>query len=138
MEAGQTISLVPPQLLISWKAHLDSVADILYVDSLQLVISAGQDRDVKAWKLSGDAIGTDGPAEAQSCTMALPGPDPVRTQAGINLISHGVGVSDHSSCLSSNSITRCESVQLSIQQSVHPLIHSSAQHYLPLHIRSYI
>nr|XP_014334863.1 PREDICTED: EF-hand calcium-binding domain-containing protein 8 [Bos mutus] len=60
VEAGQTISLVPPQLLISWKAHLDSVADILYVDSLQLVISAGQDRDVKAWKLSGDAIGTFG------------------------------------------------------------------------------
>lgn len=92
------------------------MADILYVDSLQLVISAGQDRDVKAWKLSGDAIGTEGPAEAQSCPMALPGPgpDPVRAQAGINLISHGVGVSDHSSCLSSSSITRCESVQLSI------------------------
>ncbi|XP_059753225.1 EF-hand calcium-binding domain-containing protein 8 [Balaenoptera ricei] len=60
VEAGQTISLVPPKLLIIWKAHLDSVADILYVDSLQLVISAGQDRDVKAWKLSGDAIGTFG------------------------------------------------------------------------------
>ncbi|XDB56655.1 hypothetical protein AB1E18_010118 [Capra hircus] len=60
VEAGQTISLIPPQLLTTWKAHLDSVADILYVDSLQLVISAGQDRDVKAWKLSGDAIGTFG------------------------------------------------------------------------------
>lgn len=129
---------MPPQLLTTWKAHLDSVADILYADSLQLVISAGQDRDVKAWKLSGDAIGTDGPAEAQSCPMAFPDPDPVRTQAGINLISHEVGVLDHSNCLSSDSITRCESVQLSIQQSVHPLIHSPAQHYLPLHIRSYI
>nr|XP_044604426.1 EF-hand calcium-binding domain-containing protein 8 isoform X2 [Equus asinus] len=58
--AGQTISLVPPKLLITWKGHLGSVADILYVDSFQLVISAGQDRDVKAWKLTGDAIGTFG------------------------------------------------------------------------------
>ncbi|XP_006144052.1 EF-hand calcium-binding domain-containing protein 8 isoform X1 [Tupaia chinensis] len=57
---GQTISLVPPKLLITWKGHLDSVADILYVESFQLVISAGQDRNVKAWKLSGDAIGTFG------------------------------------------------------------------------------
>ncbi|XP_073736655.1 EF-hand calcium-binding domain-containing protein 8 isoform X9 [Callorhinus ursinus] len=60
--AGQTISLVPPKLLNSWKGHLDSVADILYVDSFQLVVSAGQDCDVKAWKLSGDTIGM-GPAE---------------------------------------------------------------------------
>ncbi|XP_010626723.2 EF-hand calcium-binding domain-containing protein 8 isoform X4 [Fukomys damarensis] len=59
---GQTISLVPPKLLITWKGHLESVADILYVESLQLIISAGQDWDVKAWKLSGDAIGM-GPAE---------------------------------------------------------------------------
>ncbi|KAM8776497.1 EF-hand calcium-binding domain-containing protein 8 [Rhynchonycteris naso] len=58
--AGQTISLAPPQLLISWKGHLDSVADIRYVDSFQLVISAGQDWNVKAWKCSGDAIGTFG------------------------------------------------------------------------------
>nr|XP_011764681.1 EF-hand calcium-binding domain-containing protein 8 isoform X2 [Macaca nemestrina] len=58
--AGHTISLVPPTLLITWKGHLDSVADILYVDNFQLVISAGQDRDVKAWKLSGDDIGTFG------------------------------------------------------------------------------
>ncbi|XP_048078063.1 EF-hand calcium-binding domain-containing protein 8 [Ursus arctos] len=58
--AGQTISLVPPKLLNTWKGHLDSVADILYVDSFQLVISAGQDCDVKAWKLSGDTIGTFG------------------------------------------------------------------------------
>ncbi|XP_069352658.1 EF-hand calcium-binding domain-containing protein 8 [Eulemur rufifrons] len=57
---GQTISLVPPKLLIAWKGHVDSVTDILYVDSFQLVISAGQDRNVKAWKLSGDAIGTFG------------------------------------------------------------------------------
>lgn len=60
---GQTISLVPPKLLIAWRGHVDSVTDILYVDSFQLVISAGQDRNVKAWKLSGDAIGT-GLAEA--------------------------------------------------------------------------
>ncbi|XP_053429725.1 EF-hand calcium-binding domain-containing protein 8 [Nycticebus coucang] len=58
--AGQTISLVPPLLLITWKAHLDSVADVLYVDSFQLVISAGQDQNVKAWKVSGKAIGTFG------------------------------------------------------------------------------
>lgn len=76
--AGQTISLVPPKLLITWKGHLGSVADILYVDSFQLVISAGQDRDVKAWKLTGDAIGMS-PAEAQPCPMALPVPVPVRT-----------------------------------------------------------
>ncbi|XP_077728841.1 EF-hand calcium-binding domain-containing protein 8 isoform X9 [Canis aureus] len=58
--AGQTISLVPPKLLNAWKGHLDSVADILYVDSFQLIISAGHDCDVKAWKLSGDTIGTFG------------------------------------------------------------------------------
>ncbi|XP_012908860.1 EF-hand calcium-binding domain-containing protein 8 [Mustela putorius furo] len=58
--AGQTISLVPPKLLNAWKGHLDSVADILYVDSFQLVVSGGQDGDVKAWKLSGDTIGTFG------------------------------------------------------------------------------
>ncbi|KAF5917883.1 hypothetical protein HPG69_010036 [Diceros bicornis minor] len=75
--AGQTISLVPPKLLITWKGHLDSVADILYVDSFQLVLSAGQDRDVKAWRLTGDAIGMS-PAEAQPCPMALPVPVPVR------------------------------------------------------------
>ncbi|KAM4842698.1 EF-hand calcium-binding domain-containing protein 8 [Thomomys bottae] len=57
---GQSISLVPPKLLISWKGHLDSVADIVYVDSFQVVISAGLDRNVRAWKLSGDAIGTFG------------------------------------------------------------------------------
>ncbi|XP_036274689.1 EF-hand calcium-binding domain-containing protein 8 [Pipistrellus kuhlii] len=57
---GQTISLAPPTLLMTWKGHLDSVADILYVDSYELVLSAGHDRDVKAWRLSGDAIGTFG------------------------------------------------------------------------------
>lgn len=57
---GQTFSLVPPPLLITWNSHLDSVTDILYVNSFQLVVSAGQDRDVKAWRLSGDAIGTFG------------------------------------------------------------------------------
>ncbi|XP_053056051.1 EF-hand calcium-binding domain-containing protein 8 isoform X5 [Acinonyx jubatus] len=58
--AGQTISLVPPKLLNTWKDHLDSVADILYVDTFQLVISAGQDCNVKARKLSGDTVGTFG------------------------------------------------------------------------------
>lgn len=76
--AGQTISLVPPKLLNAWKGHLDSVADILYVDSFQLIISAGHDCDVKAWKLSGDTIGM-GPAEAQPCHMAHHAPVPVRT-----------------------------------------------------------
>lgn len=75
--AGQTISLVPPKLLITWKGHLDSVADILYVDSFQLVLSAGQDRNVKAWKLSGDAIGMI-LLKLGLCPVALPGPAPVR------------------------------------------------------------
>ncbi|EHB11320.1 WD repeat-containing protein on Y chromosome [Heterocephalus glaber] len=69
---GQTISLVSPKLLITWKGHLESVADILYVDSLQLIISAGQDWDVKAWKLSDDATGTFGLSvwkRIQSATM---------------------------------------------------------------------
>ncbi|XP_031228216.1 EF-hand calcium-binding domain-containing protein 8 isoform X2 [Mastomys coucha] len=57
---GQTISLVPPPLLITWSSHLDNVTDILYVDSFRLVVSAGEDRDVKAWRLSGDTIGTFG------------------------------------------------------------------------------
>ncbi|XP_060044405.1 EF-hand calcium-binding domain-containing protein 8 [Erinaceus europaeus] len=57
---GQTISLVPPKLLAVWNGHSDSISDILYVNSLQVVLSAGLDRDVKAWKISGDAIGTFG------------------------------------------------------------------------------
>ncbi|KAM9249241.1 EF-hand calcium-binding domain-containing protein 8 [Dugong dugon] len=57
---GQTISLTPPKLLITWKGHLESVEDILYVDSFQMVISAGLDQNVKAWKLYGDAVGTFG------------------------------------------------------------------------------
>ncbi|OBS74417.1 hypothetical protein A6R68_15052, partial [Neotoma lepida] len=57
---GQTISLVPPPLLNTWSSHSESVADIMYVDIFQVVISAGEDRDVKAWKLSGDTIGTFG------------------------------------------------------------------------------
>nr|XP_048301496.1 EF-hand calcium-binding domain-containing protein 8 isoform X4 [Myodes glareolus] len=57
---GQTISLVPPPLLITWSSHLESVTDILYVDIFQLVVSASLDGDVKAWKLSGDNIGTFG------------------------------------------------------------------------------
>lgn len=68
--AGQTISLVPPKLLTTWKGHLDSVADILYVDSFQLVLSAGQDRNVKAWKLSGDAIGRSGILPRSWCTSS--------------------------------------------------------------------
>ncbi|XP_037838810.2 EF-hand calcium-binding domain-containing protein 8 isoform X2 [Chlorocebus sabaeus] len=72
--AGHTISLVPPTLLITWKGHLDSVADILYVDNFQLVISAGQDRDVKAWKLSGDAIGTFGLSVWKRLQDACDGP----------------------------------------------------------------
>ncbi|XP_052037678.1 EF-hand calcium-binding domain-containing protein 8 [Apodemus sylvaticus] len=57
---GQSISLVPPPLLITWSSHIDSVTDILYVDSFRLVVSASEDRDVKAWRLSGDTIGTFG------------------------------------------------------------------------------
>ncbi|PNI27728.1 EFCAB8 isoform 1 [Pan troglodytes] len=72
--AGHTISLVPPTLLITWKGHLNSVADILYVDNFQLVISAGQDRDVKAWKLSGDAIGTFGLSVWKRLQDACDGP----------------------------------------------------------------
>uniref|UniRef100_A0A2K5NUK9 WD repeat-containing protein on Y chromosome n=2 Tax=Cercocebus atys TaxID=9531 RepID=A0A2K5NUK9_CERAT len=72
--AGHTISLVPPTLLITWKGHLDSVADILYVDNFQLVISAGQDQDVKAWKLSGDAIGTFGLSVWKRLQDACDGP----------------------------------------------------------------
>nr|XP_038962611.1 EF-hand calcium-binding domain-containing protein 8 isoform X3 [Rattus norvegicus] len=57
---GQTISLVPPPLLITWNSHMDSVTDILYVDSFRLVVSASEDRDVKAWKFFGEMIGTFG------------------------------------------------------------------------------
>lgn len=54
---GQTISLVPPPLLITWRSHLENVVDVLYVDIFQLVVSASEDGDVKIWKLSGDIIG---------------------------------------------------------------------------------
>ncbi|XP_054995913.1 EF-hand calcium-binding domain-containing protein 8 [Sorex araneus] len=58
--SGQTVSLVPPKLLISWKGHEESVVDIRYVNNFQLLITAGLDRDVKVWKVSGEAIGTFG------------------------------------------------------------------------------
>ena len=54
---SKIISLVPTPLLITWNSHIDSVTDILYVDSFRLVVSASEDRDVKAWRLSGDTIG---------------------------------------------------------------------------------
>ncbi|XP_030742939.1 EF-hand calcium-binding domain-containing protein 8 [Echinops telfairi] len=57
---GQTIFLTPPKLLVTWKGHIESVVDILYVDSFQLVISAGLDQNVKAWKIYGEAVGTFG------------------------------------------------------------------------------
>lgn len=76
---GQTISLVPPPLLVTWNSHTEGVSDVLYVDTFQVVVSAGADRDVKAWKLSGDNIGM-GAAEAwpflsqslREHTLALP------------------------------------------------------------------
>ncbi|XP_049635459.1 EF-hand calcium-binding domain-containing protein 8 [Suncus etruscus] len=58
--SDQVVSLVPPNLLISWKGHEESVVDIRYVDSFQMIITAGLDRDVKTWKITGEAIGTFG------------------------------------------------------------------------------
>lgn len=112
--AGQTISLVPPKLLIAWKGHLDSVSDILYVNSFQLVISAGQDQNVKAWKLSGDAIGMS-PAEAQPYPKALY-PMGWEFQAAaavfIQIILQHVS-------LSIVHLAVCPFIQLSVHQSTH-------------------
>ncbi|XP_051000777.1 EF-hand calcium-binding domain-containing protein 8 [Acomys russatus] len=57
---GQTISLVPPALLITWTSHSENIGDILYIDAYQLIVSAGDDQDLKAWKLSGESKGTFG------------------------------------------------------------------------------
>ncbi|KAM9061365.1 EF-hand calcium-binding domain-containing protein 8 [Sarcophilus harrisii] len=57
---GHVVSLIPPELLISWKAHDKGVTDIAFGEHFHVVISAGADFNVKAWKISGEAIGTFG------------------------------------------------------------------------------
>ncbi|XP_027723820.1 EF-hand calcium-binding domain-containing protein 8 [Vombatus ursinus] len=57
---SHVISLIPPELLISWQAHDDSVTDVAFGDHFHVIISAGADFNVKAWKISGEAIGTFG------------------------------------------------------------------------------
>lgn len=54
--------------------------------------------------------------------VPVPVPVPVRTQIDINLIIHGMGVSDHSSFLYLNSITGYESIQFG-SLSTHPPTH---------------
>ncbi|XP_074067988.1 EF-hand calcium-binding domain-containing protein 8 isoform X2 [Macrotis lagotis] len=58
--SGQVITLIPPELLISWQAHDKGVTDITFEESFHVIISAGEDFNVKAWKISGEAIGTFG------------------------------------------------------------------------------
>ncbi|XP_043836733.1 EF-hand calcium-binding domain-containing protein 8 [Dromiciops gliroides] len=57
---GHAISLVPPELLISWEAHDEGVTDVAFGDHFHVIITAGADHNVKAWKISGEAIGTFG------------------------------------------------------------------------------
>ncbi|XP_036605682.1 EF-hand calcium-binding domain-containing protein 8 [Trichosurus vulpecula] len=57
---SHVISLIPPELLISWQAHDESVTDVAFGERYHVIISAGADFNVKAWKISGEAIGTFG------------------------------------------------------------------------------
>ncbi|XP_072487680.1 EF-hand calcium-binding domain-containing protein 8 [Notamacropus eugenii] len=57
---SHVISLIPPELLISWQAHDEGVTDVTFGESYHVIISAGADFNVKAWKISGEAIGTFG------------------------------------------------------------------------------
>ncbi|XP_068930063.1 EF-hand calcium-binding domain-containing protein 8 [Petaurus breviceps papuanus] len=57
---SHVISLIPPELLISWQAHDEGVTDVAFGECYHVIISAGADFNVKAWKISGEAIGTFG------------------------------------------------------------------------------
>ncbi|XP_051835329.1 EF-hand calcium-binding domain-containing protein 8 [Antechinus flavipes] len=57
---GHVVSLIPPELLISWQAHDKGVTNIAFGEHFHVIISAGADFNVKAWKISGEAIGTFG------------------------------------------------------------------------------
>ncbi|XP_044515722.1 EF-hand calcium-binding domain-containing protein 8 [Gracilinanus agilis] len=54
------VSLIPPELLISWRSHKGGVTDIVFGDRFHVIISAGADFNVKAWTVFGEAIGTFG------------------------------------------------------------------------------
>ncbi|XP_016281884.2 EF-hand calcium-binding domain-containing protein 8 isoform X1 [Monodelphis domestica] len=60
VNGGHSVSLIPPELLISWRSHNGGVTDIVYGDRFHVIISAGADFNVKAWTIFGEAIGTFG------------------------------------------------------------------------------
>ncbi|CAF4905141.1 WD repeat-containing protein on Y chromosome isoform X1 [Pieris napi] len=47
-----------PLLLNSYKAHLRCVTSLAYVDHLELLFSGSSDYSVRAWRLSGEYVGT--------------------------------------------------------------------------------
>ncbi|KAM9120871.1 EF-hand calcium-binding domain-containing protein 8 isoform 2-T2 [Pangshura tecta] len=58
--AGWSTTLVPPDLLNSWRGHLKNVSHIVYVEKLRLIVTSSYDCNVKLWLLSGRHIGTFG------------------------------------------------------------------------------
>ncbi|KAH1182263.1 hypothetical protein KIL84_010017, partial [Mauremys mutica] len=57
---GWSTTLVPPDLLNSWRGHLKNVSHIVYVEKLRLIVTSSYDCNVKLWLLSGRHIGTFG------------------------------------------------------------------------------
>ncbi|XP_067410641.1 LOW QUALITY PROTEIN: EF-hand calcium-binding domain-containing protein 8 [Emydura macquarii macquarii] len=57
---GWSTTLVPPDLLNSWRGHLKNVSHIVYVEKLRLIVTSSYDCNVKLWMLSGRHIGTFG------------------------------------------------------------------------------
>nr|XP_023964663.1 EF-hand calcium-binding domain-containing protein 8 isoform X1 [Chrysemys picta bellii] len=57
---GWSITLIPPDLLNSWRGHLKNVSHIVYVEKLRLIVTSSYDCNVKLWMLSGRHIGTFG------------------------------------------------------------------------------
>ncbi|KAG6938463.1 EF-hand calcium binding domain 8 [Chelydra serpentina] len=57
---GWSTTLIPPDLLSSWRAHLKNISHIVYVEKLRLIVTSSYDCNVKLWMLSGRHIGTFG------------------------------------------------------------------------------
>ncbi|XP_028654707.1 WD repeat-containing protein on Y chromosome-like [Erpetoichthys calabaricus] len=57
---GFNVVTGPPDLLSSWRPHLNGIVHIEYIDKLQIIITASLDCNVRLWRLSGTYIGTFG------------------------------------------------------------------------------
>ncbi|XP_043944952.1 EF-hand calcium-binding domain-containing protein 8 [Protopterus annectens] len=60
IQDGWTATLVPPELLCSWRGHLRAIVQVEYVDRFKLIVTASYDCNIRLWTLSGSYIGTFG------------------------------------------------------------------------------